>query len=157
MLDEKDRLATLIQQENVSAKQFAEEVGIQPGTVSNILNGRNKPSLEVMQKVLKRYPQVSSDWLISGEEPMYRKKDDSQQALLFDIPTRTQVGPKYSATIPKGDSETAVASIEQNPMSQRSDSNLLFTAQHTQNTKKIQKIVVFFDDGTFEEFSHQEE
>ena len=46
MLDEKDRLATVIQHENVSAKQFAEEVGIQPGTVSNILNGRNKPSLE---------------------------------------------------------------------------------------------------------------
>ena len=153
MLDEKDRLATLIQQENVSAKQFAEEVGIQPGTVSNILNGRNKPSLEVMQKVLKRYPQVSSDWLISGEEPMYRKKDDFQQALLFDIPTNTQVGSGCSTTNQKGDSKTNIVSMDNDQTPQRNSQGLRFTTQHTQNTKSIQKIVVFFDDGTFEEYS----
>lgn len=153
MLDEKDRLATVIQHENVSAKQFAEEVGIQPGTVSNILNGRNKPSLEVMQKVLKRYPQLSSDWLISGEEPMYRKKNDSQPTLLFDIPTEMPIDSEHATYTPKGDSETKNAPTDNNVNPQRSNPNLPFITQHTQNGKRIQKIVVFFDDGTFEEYT----
>ena len=65
-MNERERLLKLIADNNMSAKQFAAEVGIQAGTISNIVNGRNNPSLDVMQRVLNRFRTLSSDWLILG-------------------------------------------------------------------------------------------
>ena len=65
-MNERERLEKVIEEEGMSAKQFAHEVGIQAGTISNILSGRNNPSLEVMKRVLNRFRTISSDWLILG-------------------------------------------------------------------------------------------
>jgi Helix-turn-helix. len=51
----------------MSASAFAEKVGVQPSSISHILSGRNKPSLEFIQKVLIQFPKVNADWLISGK------------------------------------------------------------------------------------------
>ncbi len=138
MADEKDRLLAIMKGEGLSAKQFAEEVGIQPGTVSNILSGRNKPSLDVMQKVLNRYNNIASEWLISGREPMYKQKDDSQTTLFDSQNNQTPV---------TGQSGQASANEEK-----RSQDNPATVLQNIELKREIQKIVVFYDDGTFEEF-----
>ena len=138
-MDEKDRLLAVMKGEGLSAKQFAEEVGIQPGTVSNILSGRNKPSLEVMQKVLKRYDNIASDWLISGNEPMYRIKNDSQTTLFDSQNNQTNV---------LGQSEQLPVNEEK-----RSQEIPATVLQKIESTREIQKIVVFYNDGTFEEFA----
>ncbi len=140
MMDEKDRLLAVMKGEGLSAKQFAEEVGIQPGTVSNILSGRNKPSLEVMQKVLKRYDHIASDWLISGNEPMYRQKNDSQTTLFDTQNNQTNV---------LGQSMQPSANEEK-----RSPETPATVLQQTDSKREIQKIVVFYNDGTFEEFTN---
>ena len=51
---------------NLTASAFADEIGVQRSSMSHILSGRNKPSLELIQKVLSRFPKVSADWLIAG-------------------------------------------------------------------------------------------
>ena len=65
-MNERERLLQVIEAEKMNAKQFAEEVGIQAGTLSNIISGRNNPSLDVMKRVLNRFRTLSSDWLILG-------------------------------------------------------------------------------------------
>lgn len=139
MTDEKDRLLAIMKGEGLSAKQFAEEVGIQPGTVSNILSGRNKPSLEVMQKVLKRYDNIASDWLISGNEPMYRQKNDSQTTLFDSQNNQTNVLGQFGQ-LP----------VNEEKRPQEIPATVL---QKIDLTREIQKIVVFYNDGTFEEFT----
>jgi len=62
-----DRFKYLMKLNNLSASAFAEKVGVQPSSISHILSGRNKPSLEFTQKVLAQFPKVSADWLISGK------------------------------------------------------------------------------------------
>lgn len=140
MADEKDRLLAIMKGEGLSAKQFAEEVGIQPGTVSNILSGRNKPSLDVMQKILNRYNNIASEWLISGNEPMYKQKDDSQTTLFDSQNNQTPV---------TGQCGQASANEEKRPQD-----NPATVLQNIELKREIQKIVVFYDDGTFEEFTH---
>lgn len=56
---------------NISARQFAEEIGIQPSGMSHILGGRNHPSLEFVQKVIRRYPEIDANWLLMGRGEMY--------------------------------------------------------------------------------------
>lgn len=66
----KDRIHLLIKSKNFTAAQFADEIGVQKSGVSHILSGRNNPSLDFIQKILTRFPDISTDWLLFGKGPM---------------------------------------------------------------------------------------
>ena len=58
-MNERDRVLKIMQSEGMNAKQFCQEVGISQGTLSNIMGGRNKPSLDVMQAILSRFRAIN--------------------------------------------------------------------------------------------------
>ena len=60
------RLKKVIEYYDLSASAFADRLGVKRSSISHILSGRNKPSLEFIQKILASFPKVSADWLISG-------------------------------------------------------------------------------------------
>ena len=66
-----DRINLILRAKNITARQFAEEIGIQPSGMSHILGGRNNPSLDFAVKVLKRYPEIDANWLLLGKGAMY--------------------------------------------------------------------------------------
>lgn len=66
----KDRLAHILRSKNLTAKQFAELMEIQPSNVSHLLNGRNKPSLDFLLKLKEVFPEYSFDWIIMGKKPI---------------------------------------------------------------------------------------
>ena len=66
-----NRINLILQAKNITAKQFAEEIGIQPSGMSHILSGRNNPSLEFVNKVIRRYPEIDANWLLLGKGEMY--------------------------------------------------------------------------------------
>ena len=73
-----NRIQKIIDKQGISLNAFAQEIGVNRSTVSHILTGRNKPSVEVLQKILKRFPELSSDWLLLGNGGMYAKKETSE-------------------------------------------------------------------------------
>lgn len=132
-MNERQRLEQVIEHEQMTAKQFAAEVGIQAGTISNILSGRNNPSLDVMQRVLNRFRTLSSDWLILGVGSMYRQNGEGPNNTLFDIkPVETEI----ASTEPTN----KIQEKAQQP-------SVIVTAP----SKTVEKIIVFYSDGTFEE------
>ncbi len=152
---ERERLLKLMQTEGMNAKQFAVEVGIQAGTISNIVNGRNKPSLEVMQKVLHRFRTIQSDWLILGSGSMYRPVGEQPNMTLFDDQ------PVEPAMVPPIKEETLQTTAIPTPNNPPSDAQppakeTLSFSQQTENApaKKVEKIVIFYSDGTYEYFTH---
>lgn len=66
-----NRINTILQAKNITAKQFAEEIGVQPSGVSHILSGRNNPSLDFVMKVVRRYPEININWLMFGNGEMW--------------------------------------------------------------------------------------
>ena len=66
-----NRINLLMQAKNLTARQFAEEIGIQPSGMSHILSGRNNPSLDFVMKVIRRWPEINISWLMFGTEEMY--------------------------------------------------------------------------------------
>mgnify|MGYP001211840965 CR=1 FL=1 len=56
--------------ERMGQAQFASAIGIQRAAMSHIISGRNNPSLDVMTKILHRYPQINPDWLLLGKGEM---------------------------------------------------------------------------------------
>ena len=144
MLTESERLQKIMESEQITAKQFSEEVGIQPGTISNILKGRNKPSLEVMQKVLQRFRTLSPEWLILGVGSMYKQKIDSQVPTLFDIRPETDL---VSDDLPAEDADISSPNFQPNQKKTLQQMPL----QPTIIQKKVKKLLIFYDDDTFEE------
>lgn len=67
-----DRIALVIKAKNITPSQLADELGVQRSGVSHILNNRNKPSLEFIQKLLKSYSEISTEWMLFGEGPMMK-------------------------------------------------------------------------------------
>lgn len=66
-----NRINLILQAKNITARQFAEEIGIQPSGMSHILSGRNNPSLDFVMKVIRRYPEIDINWLMFGKGEMY--------------------------------------------------------------------------------------
>lgn len=67
-----ERFQKIMEYAGVSPKRFAEILGIERSNVSHIMSGRNNPSLAVVQKILKNFPDISSDWLLFGDGNMLK-------------------------------------------------------------------------------------
>ena len=65
-----NRIALVLKAKNISSAQLADDLGVQRSGISHILNGRNKPSLEFVQKLIKLYPDISMQWILFGEGQM---------------------------------------------------------------------------------------
>jgi transcriptional regulator with XRE-family HTH domain len=134
-MNERDRVLQVMQSEGMNAKQFCQEVGISPGTLSNITGGRNKPSLDVMQAILRRFRAISCDWLIMGVGTMYVSgaREECMQSL-FEVENETTEMPKEVAK----------------PFVVVNNSDISSTAAPS-ISRKVDKILIFYSDGTFEE------
>lgn len=141
-MTEKERLEKIMETEGMNARQFATEIGVQSSTISNIMGDRNRPSLEVLQKVLNRFRTISSDWLILGVGSMYRQKIDSQQPTLFEEKPLEQDGSYLPLTQPVEIPASSNANKRALPEP---------VVQTKLIAKKVQKVVIFYEDGTFDE------
>lgn len=65
-----ERIRQILQARQLSPTQFADALGLARPIISHVLSGRNKPSLEVVQKIIAAFPDLSLSWLLSGQGPM---------------------------------------------------------------------------------------
>ena len=95
-----DRINLILKAKNLTSRQFAEEIGIQPSGMSHILSGRNRPSLDFVMKVINRYPEIDIKWLTLGEGEMY--------ASPYSMPvTDAPLSPSFSPSKPATPATTA--------------------------------------------------
>lgn len=129
-----ERLSIVINHFGLSASSFAEQIGVQRSSISHLLSGRNKPSLDFVLKVLKEFPEVSLYWLMNGTGSFPKKevqKEQKQISKTVEKPVSSPVQPKM-APIELG--------ATKNPI------------DDSQETKEIERIVVFYNDGTFKNY-----
>lgn len=151
METEKDRIEKIIEKEGLNATQFASEIGIKSPTLSHILNGRNNPSLDVLKRILDRYREISSDWLILGVGPMVRGIKQPQALTLFDNDEAS-----ISRSAISSEKTVQNSGVENDVKQKKTDANLIdaqnsVVTSHT-STKVVKKIIVYYDDNTFQEF-----
>jgi len=140
----KERIEKFLRLEGISSAKFADELGIQRSSVSHILSGRNNPSLELIQKFLKRYDKINTDWLILGKGEMYRSDKNISNLSLFD--TMQPESLKIEQIIEKN-SESKAPIIDPNTNIKQQ-----INAFEEKTDKRIIKIVTFYTDKTFDEY-----
>ena len=70
------RLKYWMEMEALKSSVLADNIGVNRATISHILSGRNKPSIDFLQKLLSNYPELNANWLISGVG--YMKENQKQ-------------------------------------------------------------------------------
>ena len=132
------RIQRLIGSENLSPTKFADIIGVQRSAISHILSGRNKPSFDLIQKILSKFPRVSSEWLLMGRGEMYKT---TIQQRLFD----TELKPTEPLD-PKN--------VNKNPVVQENTSNISTTKELEIriNEISIERIIIFYMDKSFKEY-----
>ena len=102
-----------------SASSFAEKMDVQRSSISHVLSGRNKPSLDFILKILSAYPLVDLYWLLNGKG---------------NFPSEAKIeAPKKE--IPASIAEDKITT-------------------HINPDKAIERIVVFYSDGTFKNYTN---
>ncbi len=81
-----DRILLVLKVKNLTPSKFADEIGIQRSSMSHIMSGRNLPSLDLITKILNKYQDINSEWLIQGVGPMLK----TIQIDLFEQPTENR-------------------------------------------------------------------
>lgn len=150
----KEKFAQLMQNENLTAGKLAEMLEIQPAVISHLRAGRNKPSYDVIQKILRRFPHINPDWLLLDSEQMYRDEYDhtnnneQESNNLF-----TSFGSAQSA---KAADKPETDDAAKNSTSRESNiSELMSNRPEISNSHKeaqIERIIAFYSDGTFQSF-----
>jgi transcriptional regulator with XRE-family HTH domain len=67
----KDRIRQIMESQHMSQQVFAQFIEMSPASLSSIFNGRTKPTINVVEAIKKKIPDLSVDWLIFGSGPMY--------------------------------------------------------------------------------------
>ncbi|MBU2930105.1 helix-turn-helix domain-containing protein [Winogradskyella psychrotolerans] len=122
------RLQKVIDLYNESASSFAEKIGVQRSSISHILSGRNKPSLDFVMKVLHSYPEVELYWLMNGRG---------------DFPSKPKISESPNSNTPVTDTKPQLPDIKP----QLPDSNTT-----PDESSEIDKIVIFYKNGTFKSY-----
>jgi transcriptional regulator with XRE-family HTH domain len=161
----KDRLLKFLTREKLSSARFAEIIGVQPSGISHILSGRNKPGFDFIQKILENYPALNAEWLIMGRGSMFKQQI---QGDLFSQSHASLPGSPDKITN-QDENRGGLAFPGREPdVLQRSDTNVIAGNEQDDyksnlklnsnvtdviNGRIIDKIVIFYSDKTFSEYS----
>ncbi|NKI25034.1 helix-turn-helix transcriptional regulator [Arenibacter sp. 6A1] len=119
-----ERLNKVLGFYDLSASVFADKIGVQRSSISHLLSGRNKPSLEFVLKVISAFPDVDLYWLLNGKGsfPSRSKTNDTEK--------KTVAAPEIQPKKP----------IQQN-------------VDPSEKHKTIEKIIIFYTDGSFKAYN----
>lgn len=77
-----ERLKKMMGHYGLTGTALADSIEVQRSSISHLLSGRNKPSLDFVLKILEKYPEVELYWLLNGKGS-FPKEEESTDTTLF--------------------------------------------------------------------------
>ena len=125
------RIQQFLEIENLSPSKLADMLGLQRSGISHILAGRNKPSYDFILKFLRTFPNINPDWLLMGKGKIYRNGEIDQNNQNEENTPQLSINFEENQEFyEESDETTEIKFIE----------------------KKINRITLFYNDGSFQEF-----
>ena len=140
-----ERILLLMKAQGMTPTQFADEIGIQRSSISHILSGRNNPSLDVILKILGRFKEIDSNWLILGKGNLLKERDLDNSPTLFNLDEDEEIIDKNLKEINLKEEEKEIKTnnieIQEN----------IIAIQNTNSQRSISKIIILYNDNSYEE------
>ena len=151
------RLKQFLAAENISQSQFADTIKVVRASVSHVLSGRNKPGYDFITAIMSAYPHLNIEWLMIGKGKMYRSQNDPAET----VPTQPHQQSEgdlpllfnYPEDLPEADIPPVQVHADANIPAMNSIAASVNMTQSAVKQRKATKIVIFFDDDTFQEIA----
>lgn len=164
--DINNRIKNILEESQLTPAEFAAAIGTSRSNLTHLLSGRNQPSFSLLEKLLKAFPQVRTEWLVTGLGDMLRDEDDFAQtveSISQQMPApHTQFEMDFDAEVenePSSTNDAGTSSEANNDKASRPilavnipQKTRLQRSSQRQPLKKVQKIVYFYTDNTFDEY-----
>lgn len=131
-MDFSKRLESFLKRYELSASTLADQIDINRSTISHLLSGRNKPSLDLIMKLHEHFPHIDLEWWIYGEGNLKSQKEEIEQK-----PKR--INKIESETFDDPNTESFQKLIPPSPTK-------------NENSKKIQRVLILYEDGSFDDY-----
>ncbi|MBE7686120.1 helix-turn-helix domain-containing protein [Tenacibaculum piscium] len=136
------RLKKIISHYNLTSSTFADAINVQRSSISHLLSGRNKPSLDFVMKTINKFPEVDLYWFLYGEGT-FPKIEPEEEIVAEEETSTKEIIQEEKKEISPTLFSTSTTSIENNSKNEPNNSG----------NKKLVKIVLLYDDGSFNEFN----
>lgn len=133
-----NRILEILEKSGLTPSEFADKIEVQRSAISHITSGRNKPSLDFLLKIKDAYPEIDTDWLLFG-----REKEE-----ILEDQLETEISTDLHPTLFDLESSDKISRENQ---SKNSEEKLEVTPT-LKESKKIIRALLFYDDGSFEDF-----
>lgn len=80
-----NRIKKIIEENNLSNSEFAEKIGIPKSSVTHLLSERNNPSLDIIIKISEAFENISTDYLIFGQENQVKPTMQHSNTLFSEL------------------------------------------------------------------------
>lgn len=146
------RLEIILDYYTLNASSFADKIGVQRSSLSHLLSGRNKPSLDFILKILEVFPDVDLYWILNGKGTFPKKSEqfdktvnNVEQVVKHNIPT-----PPSADIIP----ENLFSEIKIPPVIPTLETKKIENknSDTESDSTEIDKIVIFYKNGTFKSY-----
>jgi transcriptional regulator with XRE-family HTH domain len=158
-----EKIELLIKRKQLSASQFADKLGIPRSSISHILSGRNKPSLDVVQKILRVFPEITAEDLLFEDRTLGSVAIAKEIIAAPSTPSLFDpILPTPSESVKNNSPEQTI--VQSNLRRTRESSHVernsnvpvpTSVANPTYLEKKIERVLIFYTDGTFSESKPQ--
>ena len=145
------KIENIIISKGLTSSHFADDIDVPRSSISHILANRNKPSLDIINKIIKKYPDVSFDWLMNGEIEKAENigtKYTYQERRSNQFMKSDTIKVKNHSLVEQRDAPRKYKNNElQATKSLQLDDNII-----DNHTKKVARVMVFYTDNTFDTF-----
>lgn len=142
----KEKLNILLREKGHTATSLARLLEIQPSAISHILSGRNKPSFDLVVKILRLFPDINPDWLLLDGSTIFRSAPSSDSSML-SVPPATF----SSSTELRFNEELNTESTARENSGKNAHSSIF--QNFVRGGKRIERVIILYSDRSFESYS----
>ena len=153
----KDRIRLIMEDQHMTQQVFADFLQLAPATLSSIFNGRTRPTLNIVEAIKTKIPDISADWLLWGTGEMYMSHPNASS----DVPEMTSEHPVGRSdqllhfeqpSLFSGPASVPPASFQQGVKSTHPEIVRQEIKIVDKTPRKVTEIRVYYDDQTYETF-----
>ena len=143
----REKLDFLLKNKGLTATMLARMLEIQPSGLSHILSGRNKPSFDLVVKILKVFPDLNPDWLLLDSDQIFRDEVLSPTAVTPPLNDGLPVSPVLPFDKVADGAKVAVDG------GKTAELPPIFSAPRTNGEKRVERVIILYSDRSFESYT----
>ncbi len=146
-----DRIKEIIKYYSLTSSTFADKIDVPKSSISHLMSGRNKPSLDFVMKITDKFHEVDLYWLLNGEGTFPKNRDKDERTT-----SQVEQNIQFETSIKEESPAPKIAETPTLFSESKSNDTPTFNEQiphKVDKSKRLIKVILLYNDGSFDEFN----